>query len=311
MPENTLKDCRDIFYWILRETEDVQAYPVQLADAFINKAQLSFCSGRMKNPLSGERVQKWRLPFINWSVFYESLQSFSVEQTANKWDLKLFFTQSVLDSLPDEGSVYVKWYSAKYSAKNGDWSIQLVEKLPLQIKWGAKCYIERALPSDFLSPIWMVYDDKVPVVAMQYDDIFESQNANKPWMYALNSNHYWYNHTEVTSMTYTIKDWAVIIMWWTTSDEYNHFRYVKKPARMVDPEDKVTIDQDEYSHLILWYFAVGEMLYNRGEESRGAELISFAMSTAQELYDLYNNSTMERQSGRQYRAWKDSRRLNV
>lgn len=305
-PTNTLQTCRDIFYWILRETEDVQAYPLVLADSFINKAQLAFCSGNIRNPLTWDVAQKWRLPFLNTDKFYEN---YSTIYLTAKWVLN-GTTLTVWDnsSYPATWKLYLAWKTLAYTGKPSSTSFTGVDALPFAFKNGSPVDLAHDLPSDYLSPIQLIYNNNRKLDAMQYDDIFETLNARK-W-YNWEIDWYWAN---MLGSFYTIKDWETLLVFNAgNSGEMLHLRYEKKPTKMVEKTDLMTIDVDEYSHLIVWYFAVWDMLFNRWEEQRGAELINQAISLSRELYSLYNNSTMERQSGKQYKTGKRRRRrLNI
>jgi NH3-dependent NAD+ synthetase len=58
------------------------------------------------------------------------------------------------------------------------------------------------------------------------------------------------------------------------------------------------------------YMAIGEMLYNRWEEGRAAEILNFGLWQVQEMYDFYNNKSSEKPSKGQYKAGK-GRFLNI
>lgn len=73
--------------------------------------------------------------------------------------------------------------------------------------------------------------------------------------------------------------------------------------------DNATISNDIYAKTTIPYLAVGEMLYNRGEEARAGELLNFAIGQVREMYAHYNNSMQEKLSGKQYRMAKS--RLNI
>ena len=47
-------------------------------------------------------------------------------------------------------------------------------------------------------------------------------------------------------------------------------RYESMPTPMVDANDKCAISNDLYAMSVIPYLAVGETMYNRGEESRWA-----------------------------------------
>ena len=54
----TLQNLTDIGYDILREEEDVKAYPLSFMQQLMNTAQLRICSGMVKNPMTGETIRK-------------------------------------------------------------------------------------------------------------------------------------------------------------------------------------------------------------------------------------------------------------
>jgi len=87
-----------------------------------------------------------------------------------------------------------------------------------------------------------------------------------------------------------------------------HVRYEKKATKMVDSDDVTTIPED-YAESTIPYLALGELLYNRGEESRGSELINFALGQIREMYSFYNNQSYESISGVQYKSGKS--KLNI
>ena len=47
----TLQNLRDIGYALLREEEDVNAYPLVLMDMMLNSSQNRICNGKVVNPL--------------------------------------------------------------------------------------------------------------------------------------------------------------------------------------------------------------------------------------------------------------------
>lgn len=86
---------------------------------------------------------------------------------------------------------------------------------------------------------------------------------------------------------------------------------MKKPTVMALSTDTTTIDDETDAKGCIPYLAVGELLYNRGEESRGAELIMLGMAQVRTMYRAANNTTYQDPSGKQYRAGKSGRRINV
>ena len=76
---------------------------------------------------------------------------------------------------------------------------------------------------------------------------------------------------------YTIIDgtYFVIFNRNNTGDQI-HLRYEKLATSMTSTGSLATIP-DAYSKATIPYLAIGEMLYNRGEESRAGEIINFAL----------------------------------
>ena len=69
------------------------------------------------------------------------------------------------------------------------------------------------------------------------------------------------------------------------------------------------IDNDIYAKTTIPYLAVAEMLYNRWEEQRAAELFNFVIWQIKEMYNYYNKKSFENISGVQYTMWKST--LNI
>lgn len=68
-----------------------------------------------------------------------------------------------------------------------------------------------------------------------------------------------------------------------------------------------TIPDEDAS--VIAYLAIGELLYNRWEEARWAEVLNFALWQVKEMYTHYNNQSFESISGVQYKTWKS--KLNI
>ena len=73
---------------------------------------------------------------------------------------------------------------------------------------------------------------------------------------------------------------------------------------MTTTTDTVTIPNDQYAIMTIPYIAVWELLYNRWEESRAADILNFWLWQVQEMYDFYNNKSAEKPSRTQYGAGK-------
>lgn len=70
-------------------------------------------------------------------------------------------------------------------------------------------------------------------------------------------------------------------------------RYQKTPDVFTSPTDQATIPDTDYALSTIPYLAVAEMLYNRGEEQRAADIYNFAIQNVKEMYDFYNNTSFE------------------
>jgi hypothetical protein len=82
----------------------------------------------------------------------------------------------------------------------------------------------------------------------------------------------------MTNPFYSVKDDQYIIIFNANrTGDMIRFRYEKLPTLMVDASDTVTINNDLFAIGTIPYLAVAEMFYNRGEESRAAEIINFAL----------------------------------
>lgn len=75
--------------------------------------------------------------------------------------------------------------------------------------------------------------------------------------------------------------------------------------------DTLTIDNDEFSKLAILYLQIWEMLYNRWEENRWAELINQGMARAKKLYTYYNNQAYEDINGSRVQSDKSWRIINI
>jgi hypothetical protein len=95
----------------------------------------------------------------------------------------------------------------------------------------------------------------------------------------------------------------------TTGDKV-HLRYEKLPTVMTATTDNATISNDQYAIMTIPYIAIWELLYNRWEEWRAAEILNFWLWQVQEMYDYYNNKSAEKASNKAYGMGKN-RYLNI
>lgn len=87
-----------------------------------------------------------------------------------------------------------------------------------------------------------------------------------------------------------------------------HLRYEALPATMTSLVN-ATIDNDTYAQIVIPFYAVGNMLYHRGEEGRASELLNYAIAKGKEMYAYYNRTSFETQNNVQFRVQKGT--LNV
>lgn len=311
-PTITLQDCRDVFYWILREYQDVQAYPLFLADKFINLAQLKFCSGKIRHPFDPSKIaRKGKLPFLNSFCVYESVGPTYLTSRA-PIDVVWSITEiNVSDSslFPNEGMLFIDGSLVLYNGITWT-SFNNISGIKYWYKEWTRVDIAYSLPDDFMSPKNLVFNNRRKIHAMQYDDVFENLNWMKNSWYWNNYHEWNYYNTQSLHDFYCIFDEKAMLIFTNTNggEDFYHLRYEKLPTIMVDKDDLVTIDNDHYSSLVIWYLAVAEMFYNRWEEDRGVQLMNIAISHAKELYSLYNNKLLEDQNWQQYRTSKGSGR---
>lgn len=296
-----LSDLRGKCYDILREEENSSAYPYSLVDDLVNTAQQKICSWLVVNPLNWMEVNKWQLPFLNKEVFYETYAIRYVSQEANVWDTELMCNTSWY---PASWHLYVGWDIIKYGWKlddrftNCEWIIR-------RLKWWEQISYVYEVPSDFMCPVNVVINDKMQIFNKDYDDVFEWLRDFKWRTEYLYQNYRWDGKP-----FYAIKDDSYLIIYnINVSGISVRLRYERIPNVMVDANDLCVIPDDLYAMSVIPYLAVWEIMYNRWEEQRWAEVINFWMWQLREMYRFYNKMWVERMTSKNYRMWKW--RLNI
>lgn len=300
----TLQDLRDIFYSILREDENTSAYPLVLADLLLNGSQQSICLWTVIDPFDKDNsLEKWELPFVNTDYYYESIPTVYLNADAVVW-----WTTLTLDTtnLPTTGQVFIAWNVIPYTWKSATQVTGCSNILYAHLS-GSEVSFAYAVPTNYASVINVTWDNKQKLDPKLYDDVFEDLNSYKRPIYP---NVQQVNFTNYIKPFYTVKDNAYIILWNLNDwDKQIRLRYEKLPTMMTTGTDTATITNDIFAQLTIPYYAVWEMLYNRGEEKRAAEIINFGISKIKAMYTHYNKSSYEKQSGVQYQMSKW--RLNV
>ena len=309
----TLQQITDRMYDLLREDEDdAGAYPLSFMQDLANSAQKRICSGMVKNPFTGRWIRKGRLPFLNEDQFYSNLASTSLSADATIWSTTLDATTT---NYPTSGSLYVDWNMITYNwttwtqftgiPATWEWSIKFAHT------WGTKVYIAFDLPSDFMSGIQVIYNNRYKLDNKLYDDIFEDLNSVKSTdNYRARSSTQFDDFIHLRPFYVFIDETYMVPFNLNNTWDKILMRYEKLPTAMTDTTDESIITDDDYAISTIPYVAVWEMLYNRWEENRAAQILNFGLWQVQEMYDFYNNRSAEKPSKWQYKTGKH-RFLNI
>lgn len=299
----TLQDLRNTFYNLIREEEDTSAYPLTLVDLLLNASQQRICMWNIVNPLTKEQLKKWQLPFLQTDKFYTSIQTVYLAANAVVWWTTLTLDTTNLEST---GVLFIAWNIIPYTAKTAT-QVTWCSNILFAHLAGSEVTVLYTLPTDYASIINVTYDNKQKLEGKLYDDVFEDLNSNKRPIYPTNQQ---YNFTNYSKPFYTIKDDDYIVLW--NLNDWNkqiRVRYEKLPTEMTTWASTATITNDIFAKTTIPYIAVWEMLMNRGEESRAAEIINFGIGQIKEMYTYYNQASFEKQSGVQYKMSKG--KLNI
>lgn len=298
----TLTNLRNGVYDLLREEQNSSAYPYTLVDQMINSAQLRICNGQVINPLNKEAIKKGRLPFLNSDKFYSNIQSTALSSATTIWATTL----SVADTsnYPTIGTLFVNGNIVTYTGTTSTSFIWCS-----WVNFAHPAWVEVAilfsLPTDYATPIQVIYNYNYKLEAREYDDIFENLNSVK-------GNDYWRQINTYPSLTFINPFYSILNGTYLAPFNINntgdmiHLRYEKLPSEMTIASDIATIDNDIYAKSTIPYLCAGEVLFNRGEESRASQILNFWLWQVKEMYTFYNNKTFEKISWTQYKIWKSS-----
>lgn len=293
----TAQDVLTLSYSLLREDpSDVSAYPEPLLLAMIDTVQADFCSGQMINPVplnSELRIaKKGQLPFLFTDAYYQNIQPVYTDSDIDIGDSIITVEDTTM--YPDSWKLYMAGNTVLYTWNTGT-SFTGCSNILYPFANGTQISFVFDLPTDFMSPIQVIYNNQFKLPAKLYDDVFEDLNSIKSNYYnnyntVNNSNNVFSNWMAF----YTIKENKELIIW-NRNDTGGmiHLRYEKKPTELTTAETELTIDNDSYSKLLLTYAACGEILYSRWEEDRAAKLYNHALAIAKKAYNFYNNIMFE------------------
>lgn len=294
----TLADLRTKCYNILREEENNSAYPYALVDDLINDAVWAICSWLYINPLSKEEIHKGQLPFLNKEVFYETSLT---QYVSNDVEVGATEIEMNTNTRPDAWVCYIGGNIVEYREKDATHLYQCTW-VNGKIKGGEQASIIYKIPSDFMSPINVILDDRVQIDNKNYDDVFESLRDNKGLPQYRFRDAHWRGYDKPF---YVIKDGKYMIPYnINTSGNELRLRYEMKPNILINADDVCIIPDDVYAITTVPYLAVGETMYNRWEEQRGAEVINWGNGKLKEMYKYYNKMWVERNTSQQYRMAK-------
>lgn len=297
----TLWELRSKCYEILREEENNSAYPYSLIDDLLNGAQQAVCSWLYINPLNQMEVHKWQLPFLNREAFYKTYLTQYVASDVNAGANEIEINTN---TRPDEWVCYIAGNIVTYRQKDDNHLYQCTG-IDGEIKAGQQASIIYQVPSDFMSPINVVLDDRVQIDNKDYDDVFESLRDNK-WV----PDYRFLQWRGYDKPFYVIKDDTYLILYnINTAGKEIRLRYERIPMPMENSEDLCVIPNDVYAKNVIPYLAVWETMYNRWEEQRAAEVINWGLWKLREMYKYYNKTGVERNTSQQYRMGKS--RFNI
>ena len=298
----TQQDLVDIFYDILREDEDVTAYPLTLTKLLLDAAQLSYCSGNIENPLTKETARKGKLPFLYKEKFYTNIKSTTLDGDITTSSTTIDLTDA--SDYPSSWYIEIEWNIIGYTGKSSN---QLTWVTGILYDWEDSVRVNPVfeLPSDYMSPINLIYNNVAELEQKQYDDIYEDNNSIKWWYdYSNNYNNDSDSNAVYWDVFYTIKDGKYILLYnLNESDTSFKLRYEMIPPAMSDTQWPI-IDNDTYAKFIIPFYAVADMLYNRNEEARAWELYNYAMWKTKESYKFYNKQSNQKISWKQYKSAK-------
>lgn len=302
----TLAQLQQVFYDILREDPNTSAYPLVLCNLFLNAAQQKICNGRVVNPLTKEEARKGQLPFLFTDAFYSNIQDTTLNANLSIGDTTV--TVASTSNFPTSGQIFIAGNIITYTNTTAT-TFTWCSWVAFAFQSGIDVSVAYSLPTDYATPINLVYNNNFKMPMQLYDDIFENLNSYKGNNFGRtdqNLSPFW---PFKINPFYSIKDNQYLLIFnRSQNDAILRFRYEKLPAMMTNSVG-ATIPNDIYAQTTIPYLAVGEMLMNRGEEQRWAEIINFALWQIKEMYTYYDDTMYEEISGVQYKSAKS--KLNI
>ena len=195
----------------------------------LNSAQQAICSWRVVNPLTKEEVRKWQLPFLFTDKFYSNVTSTNLSVDTTVWATTLTVWSTA--DFPSTGTIYIAGNIIPYTGVTATTFTGCSNVLFAFNAW-LEVAIAYPVPSDFASPINIVYNNKFKLPMQLYDNIFENLNDWKGTHYGQDNVTAPFWPIRVPPF-YSIKDMAYILIFnKATNWDIIRFRYDKIPTEM-------------------------------------------------------------------------------
>lgn len=305
-PTQTLQDAYNVFYWILKEEENAPQYSLALAKPFINQAQASICNWVLRHPTTKEGIRKPFLNFLNVEGFFESVQFTNVDGVPSIWATTLNVTTT--DNFQTAWAVLINGNVVTYTGLTAT-SFTGCSGIAFPWQDGSRVSQIYTLPSNFWSPSRCVYDGRYEMIPIDQRDVVK-ELRRIGMIDPIGSAYSTWNNLVTQGMYWIINGTYIAIVPDSASGYSIQLTYQRKPTLLVATTDLLTVP-DEYSLTTIPYIAVGQMLFNRGEEERGLELWNIGMNNTKEMYDATNASNKEAIYNVRVRTSRDRALLNI
>lgn len=305
-PTKTLQDLYDVFYWILKEDENASQYPTVIAKPFLNKAQNSICDGVLRHPTTKEQIRKPFLNFLNREGFFVSVQYTQVTTAPS-----IGATTLSVDTTANFATSWAIDINGNIVTYTGVTSTSFTGCSNIAFPWQAGSRVSQVytLPSDFGSPSRCVYDARYELIPIDQRDVVK-EFRRIGMIDAIGTAYNSWNNLVTQGMYWIIDGTYVAVIPNTESGKSIQLTYQKKATQLSATTDLLTVP-DDYSLTTIPYIAVGEMLFNRGEEDRGLELWTIGMNNVKMLYDATNANNKEAIYNVRARTSRDRALFNI
>jgi len=298
-------------YSILREDEnDSTAYPLSLVDSTINAAYNSLMAGTIMEP-SGWYMKKGKLPFLQKHAFYQNVLSTTLSVATTVWASSLSITVTTNLSSVSPSYLWVAGNIVSYTWKTST-TVTWVQNVLFAHLSGTRLYQAFTLPTDYMNTVQVSYNNSVPVMYMDENEIYQMLNGIKAWW----GNNYSYISTQSTTQFpqnkafYTIADGLYFLPFFIDNNTgMFHLVYNRQVTALSATTDAVIIPSDIFALDTIPYVAVAELMFNRGEEQRGQAILAYAYPKIKSMYSYYNKQGSEDNQLKSYTM--DKGKLNL